>query len=78
MQEGNEGMDVTCTHEPRSAKVRYPDGTLGCYWCYPFPRVHQKHFWSDKAQLPTPKNSATPEYNRLQRARLREIKSAVD
>ena len=35
---------TNCTHDPRSAKVRTPDGELHCYWCWaatlPAPRPY--------------------------------------
>ena len=37
-------MMTNCTHDPRGAKVRTPDGVLHCYWCWgatlPKPKTH--------------------------------------
>lgn len=69
----------TCAHleaDSTGAKVQYPDGTLGCFWCWSErPRIH----WSS---VPNPEDDAKEEREaekelRRSIARLEQARSAA-
>lgn len=61
---------TTCEHDPRGAKVHYPNGSLACYWCWGESLRRSREVAPEPVEEPTPQLASKPlsNYRRFREA----------